>query len=318
MPYKVVRGRRYDPIIEELSRRRFLSAIACGAGGVIAASCGWKESLGGSPQAKGGVPGAAQLERFTEVIPKTEVALEMVPIPGGVITMADPYGDAPRQERIQSFWMLKTEVTWDVYSIFAYGDELGEGVREFANVHEAVDAVTRPTNPFIPPGPGNRHWGRAGEPAIRITYFGAGRFCEWLSDKTQRKYRLPTEAEWEYACRANAPGKILPSGGTTLNDVAWYADNSQGAPQAVATKAPNPWGLHDMLGNVAEWCTGLGDKPVVRGGSFQDPEDEIRPDRREYYSRSWQKSDYHDPKSRWWLHDAPHVGFRIVREPTKL
>ncbi len=318
MTHPFLGGTKRYAALKCLTRRRFLSVMTSGTGALVAAGCGGRPSQGESPpteSAKRALPRAPQLEPFTQMIPDTEVALEMLPIPGGAFTMADPYGDAPRQVSVEPFWMLKTEVTWGAYSIFAYGHPLSDRMREFANVHDAVDAITRPTDPFIPPGPGNRHWGREGEPAIRITYHAAVRFCEWLSEKTERRYRLPTEAEWEYACRAGGPPETLPSGVSGLDEVAWCADNSGGAPAPVATKAPNTWGLYDMLGNVAEWCIGLGGEPVVRGGSFEDPADEIRPERREYYSSWWQESDYQDPKSRWWLHDAPHVGFRIACEP---
>jgi formylglycine-generating enzyme required for sulfatase activity len=306
-----------------LSRRRFLAALASGAGGVVVGGCGRRVSEGNPPEPTGDAPppeaGDAppppKLEPFTEVIPDTDVALEMLPIPGGTFTMADPYGNGPREVTIQPFWMLKTEVTWDAYSLFAYGHPLSERLREFASVYDA-DALTRPTDPFLPPGPDHRHWGRSGEPAIRISYYAATRFCEWLSEKTGRKYRLPTEAEWEYACRAGAAPGAIPAGGPPLDEAAWYADNSDDEPRPVATKAPNAWGLHDMLGNVAEWCVGLGDEPVVRGGSFEDPAEDVHPARREYHSPAWQESDYQDPKSRWWLHDAPHVGFRLVCDPS--
>ena len=317
--------------VKRLSRRRFLAAAASAVGGLFVGGCGRQRSdgdargpHGDAPQPDGGAtepgddaPPAGILEPFTEVIPGTDIRLEMVPIPGGTFMMADPYDDgAPRRMTIQPFWMLKTEVTWDAYAVFAYGYPLSERMREFANVYDEVDAVTRPTDPFMPPGPGHRHWGREGEPAIRVSYFAAARFCEWLSEKTGRSYRLPTEAEWEYACRAGAPPGAPPADGRPLDEAAWYFDNADDEPRPVATKAPNAWGLHDMLGNVAEWCVGLGEEPVVRGGSIDNAAEDIHPARREYHSPAWQESDYQDPKSRWWLHDAPHVGFRLVCEPT--
>jgi formylglycine-generating enzyme required for sulfatase activity len=285
-----------------LSRRRFLNSILAGTGAFMATAC--RSTL--VSRASG--PGT--LEPFTEIIraAEAEVELLMLPIPGGTFVMADPYRNgAPREFTIQPFWMLQTELPWDAYSLFAYGHHLREGVREFAH---GVDAVSRPTDPFVPPA--NRGWGREGEPAIRTTFHAAVKFCEWLSQQTGRKYRLPTEAEWEYACRAGESLEESVPGKLALDEIAWHSENAEGMSRPVARKAPNRWGLHDMLGNVAEWCAGLGDKPVVRGGSFMDPPEKIRPETRAYYSPSWQESDYQDPKSRWWLIDAPHVGFRVV------
>ena len=315
----------YPMELRRLSRRRFLAGAAVVAGGLAAGGCRRNRPAdarepNGAPQANGATepahdpPPPIQLEPFTQTIPGTDVALEMLPIPGGAFTMADPYGDGLLRVTIEPFWMLKTEVTWNAYSIFAYRHPLSEQTREFSNVYGA-DALSRPTDPFLPPGPDHRHWGREGEPAIRITFYAAERFCQWLSEQTERQYRLPTEAEWEYACRAGAPPGEWILDEAALDRVAWYADNSGDTPRPVAAKAPNAWGLYDMLGNVAEWCVGLGDQPVVRGGAFDDLAEDIRPDRREYPSPHWQESDYQDPKSRWWLHDAPHVGFRLACDP---
>jgi formylglycine-generating enzyme required for sulfatase activity len=148
-----------------------------------------------------------------------------------------------------------------------------------------------------------------------MSYLSAQKYCEWLSAKTGKKYRLPTEAEWEYACRAG----VLPAGPITdselLDKLAWHWGNSDDKTHKVGTKQPNAWGIHDMLGNVAEWCQPMDDEvPVVRGGSFDDQPDKVHPAARKKYTPDWQMNDPQNPKSQWWLTDAPFVGFRVVCE----
>jgi formylglycine-generating enzyme required for sulfatase activity len=141
----------------------------------------------------------------------------------------------------------------------------------------------------------------------------AKRYCEWLSQQTKHKYRLPTEAEWEYACRAGGPPvKADPA---ELKKLAWYEDNSGDQSHPVGEKAPNPWGLYDMLGNVAEWVTMLDGREAVAGGSWQDEAENIHSGAREFYdNKKWQKTDPQKPQGSSWLSDGGHVGFRVVRE----
>jgi formylglycine-generating enzyme required for sulfatase activity len=182
-------------------------------------------------------------------------------------------------------------------------------------------------------------WGmgtQGGVPAVAMTQQGALRYCYWLYQKTGQFYRLPTEAEWEYACRANAEG-TLPEGTTqdNLGDYAWYFDNSTEKYHPTGQKKANPWGLYDMLGNVAEWTSDsyVEDylaqtstnsnnpwfKPTakhsrtVKGGSFDDNPEDCNCTRRVKSLPSWQKRDPQIPKSRWWNTDSSWLGFRVVR-----
>jgi formylglycine-generating enzyme required for sulfatase activity len=178
-----------------------------------------------------------------------------------------------------------------------------------------------------------------------MTQHAANKYCEWLSAKTGQYFRLPTEAEWEYACRAGTTTKY--SWGDSeeqAGDYAWFEKNSDFKYQKVAHKKPNPWGLFDMHGNVAEWCLDgyvdnynafaggatdpwvVGTKPyphVVRGGSWNDTVDKLRSAARLASDKSWKQQDPQLPKSIWYMTDAQFLGFRVVRplkvpEPEKL
>jgi len=247
------------------------------------------------------------LAAYTETIPGTVVKFDMVPVPGGTYTITDPKTGKPEQVTIKPFYIGKTEVTWDEFDVFVHKLDAPDTQKT-----GGADAVSRPSKPY---GAVDRGYGHKGYPAISMSYLSAQKYCEWLSAKTGKKYRLPTEAEWEYACRAG----VLPAGPITdselLDKLAWHWGNSEDKTHKVGTKQPNAWGIYDMLGNVAEWCQPMDDEvPVVRGGSFDDQPDKVHPTARKKYTPDWQMNDPQNPKSQWWLTDAPFVGFRVVCE----
>jgi formylglycine-generating enzyme required for sulfatase activity len=171
-----------------------------------------------------------------------------------------------------------------------------------------------------------------------MTQLAAKTYCEWLSAKTGIYYRLPTEAEWEYACRAGTTTAYsFGDDPAKLGEYAWYFGNSEEAYHKVGKKKPNPWGLYDMHGNVQEWCLDqyhpdfyarlAGKEPVknplavpteiygriVRGGSWDDDAAVLRSAARVPSIPAWKKRDPQFPQSVWYLTDADGVGFRLVR-----
>jgi formylglycine-generating enzyme required for sulfatase activity len=262
---------------------------------------------------------------YRVTIPRTSVTYDMVPIPGGEFQMGTAGGKKDETPvhtvHIEPFWMQAHEVTWDEYRLFMFANQANEP----ANPDGRVDAISRPTKPYVEMSFG---MGINGFPAISMTQHAANKYAEWLSAKTGEFYRLPTEAEWEYACRANSPAP------KPLDDYAWYNTNSQGKYQKVATKKPNAWGLYDMLGNVMEWTLDQympdyshftepwvkATKPyphAVRGGSWNDNADQVRCAARVPSDPSWKMEDPQLPKSIWYMTDAQWLGFRLVR-PAKV
>lgn len=282
---------------------------------------------------------------YTNTIPGTRVTYVMIPVPGGEYEIGSPEGEpgrkpdeGPRQRvKISPFWIGRCEVTWNEYELFMYPDDEKKLRNEFPTtdeVNQVSDAVNRPSKPYTEMSFG---MGRDGYPAICMTQHSANKYCHWLSAKTGHFYRLPTEAEWEYACRAGTTTAYsFGDDANRLEDYAWFEENGDFKYQKVGRKKPNPWGLYDMHGNVWEWCldeyvsdyatlfakTGHVDPwykatvpypHVVRGGSYDDPPDRLRSAARRASDRTWKMRDPQLPKSIWWHSDAPWVGFRIVR-----
>lgn len=258
---------------------------------------------------------AAQPTRV-EKIPGTTSQFELVEIPAGKMEIQiDKVDAAPRTVEIKKIWMGKNEVTWDEFDTFAFSLDLSEEEKQKDDAIQDKALRSRPSKPYSAPDHGFGHNGYA---AISMTKKSAEKYCEWLSKKTGKKFRLPTEEEWVYACRAGQAPEQLD--GEALDKVAWHKDNSasdahpDGKPHPVGKKEPNAWGLHDMLGNVAEWVSTSDSKNVARGGSWDHSTSQINCNKRFVQSARWNMTDPQDPKSTWWLSDGKFVGFRVVCE----
>jgi formylglycine-generating enzyme required for sulfatase activity len=307
---------------------------------LAAALCAWPVH----PGAAAPFQAAAAAAPYTETIPDTQISFEMIPVPAGSFSMGSPDSEAGHEPderpqhtvKVSAFYMGKVEVTWDEYDLFAFKLDLQRKRRLGVELSkEGADAVTRPTPPYADESWG---WGKEKQPVIGITHYSAVKYCEWLSAKTGKKYRLPTEAEWEYAARAGT--KTAYSFGddaSTLGEYAWYRANAGEQPHVGAQKKPNAWGLFDMHGNVAEWTADAYDpqfysKPaakapsafnnggdalyphVVRGGSWDDDPPRLRSAARRASDEKWSRRDPQNPKSLWWHTDATFVGFRVARD----
>ena len=297
-------------------------------------------------------------ENFTETVPNTTASIRMIAVPGGEFTLGSPDGEAYRGEdegpvrkvRISPFFMGEVEVTWSQYWSF-YNETMSEGRTPPSTVYANnsrpdVDAVSGPTPPFGFPDQG---WGMGERPAITMTHYAAETFCQWLSLKTGRHYRLPTEAEWEYAAKAGTTtpyffegdprrlsGRSLRSKlfGKDTTGIATYVIYDASMTQEPSKVKANPFGLRNMLGNVMEYCSdwysadaysGISDgaldptgpsegtEHVVRGGCYQDDASLVRSSARGHTEHDrWLRTDPQNPKSIWWYSDIKGIGFRVV------
>ena len=268
---------------------------------------------------------------YLQKITGTNLQFKMVPLKAGLFspesTTKEKEATAP--VNIPAFWMGSYEVTYDEFDAYSQDENTSQN---------SIDAITRPSQPYIDMTLGMGKEG--GYPANSMQQYGALMYCRWLYQKTGIFFRLPTEAEWEYACRAGA-ATVYPFGNDAkdLAKHAWYKSNSNNRYHKVGQLEPNDWGLYDMLGNVAEWTldetsyfilNNTGDTTVmvatrpgdrfVRGGTFKDELKEVHSAARLKADPIWNRRDPQIPKSKWWNADAPFVGFRIIRplqQPTK-
>jgi len=277
----------------------------------------------------------------TITLPGSQVSFRMVPIPPGSFRMGSPATEANRHDdegpqvevTLPGFYLSATEVTWDLYELFTDKEKRAQLNYSSLEGQSRADAVVKPSTPYLDPSYG---MGKYGYPATSMTQYAALSFCKWLSEVTGEFYRLPTEAEWEYACRAGTMSAFsFGEDPGQLDEYAWHFLNSQDKYHPVATKKPNPWGLYDMHGNVMEWTLdqyqsdfygtlGGGIKSpwrrpdkllprTARGGSWDENPPVLRSAARTSSQPAWQRRDPQIPKSFWWCSDAPFVGIRLLK-----
>ena len=275
---------------------------------------------------------AQDFKTYDQSIPETSITFKMVAIPKGNFTIGSDISERGRDEdegpqkeiAISPFWMGTIEVTFAEWDLYFKDVTLPQA--------KNLDGVTRATPQYI-----DLTWGmgRDGKhPSNSMSHAAAIMYCKWLYSKTGVFFRLPTEAEWEYACRAGST-TAYPFGDdpSPLKEHGYFKENSNNKYHHVGQFKPNAWGLYDMLGNLSEWTIDQYDpayysailnqdpkttpaskyQKVVRGGSYLSEGKELRCANRTASDASWNKRDPQIPKSKWWLTDGMFVGFRVVR-----
>ena len=270
---------------------------------------------------------------YSQKITGSNLSFKMAPIPAGIFTMGSNekekgrgQDEGPQKEiKLEAFWMSTYEVTRDELDVFLKDETTSQNVN--------VDAITRPSPQYV-----DLSWGmgkEGGYPANSMSQRTALMYCKWLYEKTKVFYRLPTEAEWEYACKAGT--KTVYFFGNEEKDLdkyAWYEKNSSNTFHKVGQKLPNPWGLYDILGNITEWTLDHYDPTAfekvsnqqltiapneakypktLKGGSYLDAAIDLRSAKRFHSDPIWNRRDPQIPKSKWWLTEAKQVGIRLVR-----
>jgi len=300
-----------------------------------------------------------KFKNFNEKIPGTNISFDMVAIPGGKFKMGSPDNEPLRKNdegplrkvTLSKFWIARTEVTWNEYMAFFRATGSQGRTEGQAVTNKNVDAISGATPPWGAPDQG---WGKGSRPAITMSWHAANVYCQWLSKVTGKKYRLPTEAEWEYACRAGSetpyffagnPKNFTSAGflkkifGPDTAGIASrvvYKVNSTSRTKEPESVRANPFGLKNMAGNVSEFCLDFysadtyradsteavnprgpstGQEHVIRGGSFKSDARDVRSASRDFTkTKDWLVTDPQMPKSIWWYSDCIDVGFRVVCE----
>ena len=295
------------------------------------------------------------VEKLQSHLPNESVTFKMVPIKGGKFKLGSPDSEADRkadegpqvETTIEPFWMEEHEVTWQEFELFGLlylANARKEGKVKATDDHATkADALAAPTPPYSIGTISYNNSGKTNYPASGLTRYAAQMYCKWLTAMTGRYYRLPTEAEWEYACRAGSSSAFsFGDNAKELEQYGWFLGNSPDGYTEIMKKKPNAWGLYDMHGNVCEWVMDQYDKKaykkmsdgkvktpfvtpkkplsvygmfgeIARGGSCAHEPKDCRSASRIVSDKDWKAQDPMFPQSIWWMTEAPYVGFRVIR-----
>jgi formylglycine-generating enzyme len=293
---------------------------------------------------------------YVHTLGETGVSIEMIPVPGGRAMLGSPDQELGRSDdegpcfevQLEPYWIGKTEITWAQFSPFMRSYDIFRQLngKNYNRVpaDRRADAVTVPT-PLYAPNHHREFSNTQQHPAVTMTQYSAKQYTKWLSGVTGIQYRLPTEAEWEYAARAGS--KAAYCFGDDVQQLGEYAvfSTEEGA-AVVGSKQPNAFGLYDMHGNVWEWTVeqysadgyasrggklmvgfdGVQwptqrDSQCVRGGCWQDDSSRLRSASRMGSDHvEWTLEDPEVPTSPWWYTSDPSrmVGMRLVRSVSPL
>jgi sulfatase modifying factor 1 len=290
---------------------------------------------------------------YEQTIPGTDASFKMEPIPGGKFLLGSPASEAGRKAdegsqievEIEPFWMSAYEVTWSEYkqymAMYVVFKKLSAAKLQPITAENKFEIVTAPSSLYDPTFT-FKLGADAKQPAVTMSQFAAKQYTKWLSGITGQYFRLPTEAEWEFACRAGSSQAFsFGDDAEKLSDFGWFFDNASERMHFVGEKRPNAYGLYDMHGNVGEWvidgysAAGHSAKNqgvanwkdaivwpdklyprVVKGGGFEDDAAGCRcAARRKSDDDAWREEDPNFPQSPWWFTSQPalSVGFRPIR-----
>ena len=239
--------------------------------------------------------------------------MEFIWVPGDCYGMGSDTGDADEipvhEVCFDGFWMSRYEVTLGQYRKFLQETDDASGVD-----WESEDCPLHKDSSYSLSG--NRFGTDHKQPMVEVSWDGARAFIDWLSNKTGCDFRLPTEAEWEYVARSGGKEDKY-SGGSHIDRVAWYVENSKSSTHVVGTKAPNSLGMYDMSGNVWEWCEDIYDKDAYSKHQRSNPVYESYGSNRVFRGGSWKNgAHYCRSTNRLWVTPGSTLntlGFRLAR-----